>query len=90
MRKENSLAANLVATRGNRCSATILGWLESNLYPNHPEITKAEQKQIRQTVLDNVNMFKDLSMDIVKSEVDVLNDEWVIKIDEIHQAIKYG
>jgi hypothetical protein len=82
------MAANLVATRGNRCSATILGWLESNLYEEHPEISTAMQKQIRQVVLDNVNMFKDLAIDIVKSETDVLNEEWVLKIDEIHRAVR--
>lgn len=90
MRKENSFSANLVATRGNRCSASVLGWLENNLYANHPEISTREQKAIRQMVLDNVNQFKDLAMDIVKSEVDVLNDEYVKKIDEIHRYIADG
>jgi hypothetical protein len=90
MKKTNSMAANLVAARGNRCSASILGWLEGNLYTAHPEITTQEQKAIRQTVLDNVNFFKDLAMDIVKSETSILNDEYAKKIDEIHQAIRYG
>lgn len=88
MKKENSLAANLVAARGNRCSATILGWLETNLYESHPDISTHTQKQIRQVVLDNVNLFKDIAMDIVKSETAILNDEYAIKIDEIHQGIR--
>lgn len=88
MSGNNSMAANLVATRGNRCSASILGWLEQNLYTANPEIDTRMQKQIRQMILDNVNQFKDLSMDIVKSDVAVINDEWVRKIDEIHQAVR--
>ena len=82
MRKENSMAANLVATRGNRCSASILGYLEQNLYESHPEITTHEQKKIRQMVLDTINNFKDLSIDIVKSDESVINDEWVRKIEQ--------
>ena len=90
MRRENSLAANLVATRGNRCSASILGYLENNIYGKHSEITTLEQKQIRQMVLDTINNFKDLAIDIVKSDEAVINDEWIKKIDEIHQALKNG
>jgi len=90
MKKENSLAVNLVATRGNRCSASILGFLEGGIYEKHPEISTQEQKQIRLFVLDTINNFKDLCMDIVKSDSAVINDEWAKKIDEIHEAIKSG
>jgi hypothetical protein len=90
MKQGNSMAANLVAQRGNRCSASILGWLEANLYPANPEISTQTQKAIRQTILDNVNSFKDLSIDIVKSETAVMNDVWVQKLDEIHREIKNG
>ena len=82
------MAANLVATRGNRCNAAILGWLEDNLYANHPEITTQEQKQIRSLILDNVNQFKDLAMDIVKSETAVVNELWVQKLDAIHDELR--
>jgi len=57
------MAANLVATRGNRCSASILGYLEKNVYESHPDITTHEQKAIRQMVLDTINSFKDLAID---------------------------
>ena len=90
MKRENSFSANLVATRGNRCSASILGWLENNIYKNYPDISTKDQKAIRQVILDNVNQFKDLAMDIVKSEVEVLNDEYVRKIDEIHKYVRNG
>jgi C4-type Zn-finger protein len=81
------MAANLVATRGNRCSASILGWIEENLYKEFDIDTKM-QRRLRQQILDQVNSFKDLSMDIVKSENAVVNEIWVQKLDEIHEQIK--
>ena len=81
------MASNLVATRGNRCSAAILGWIEENLYKEF-EIDNAMQRRLRQQVLDQVNMFKDLSMDIVKSETAVINEVYVQKLDEIHEEIR--
>ncbi len=81
------MAANLVATRGNRCSAALLGWIEENLYKEY-EIDPAMQRRLRQTVLDQVNMFKDLSMDIVKSETAVINEVYAAKLDEIHEELR--
>ncbi len=88
MKQPSSMTAKLVATRGNRCSASILGWMETNVYPKYPEISTQTQKQIRQMILDNVNAFKDLSIDIVKSETSVLNDVWVQKLDAIHEELR--
>jgi len=84
---KNSMAANLVATRGNRCSASILGWIEENLYKEY-DIDPKMQRRLRQQVLDQVNSFKDLSMDIVKSETAVMNEVWVEKLNEIHEEIR--
>jgi hypothetical protein len=81
------MAANLVATRGNRCSAAVLGWIEENLYKEY-EIDSAMQRRLRQQVLDQINMFKDLSMDIVKSETAVINEVYVQKLDEIHAELR--
>lgn len=88
MKKNGSLATNLVASRGNRCTATMLGWLEDNLYQDYPEISTQDQKRIRQMVLDNINGFKDLAIDIVKSDTEILNDEYVEKLAEIHTDIR--
>lgn len=85
---DNSLAANLVATRGNRCTAAILTYLEDEVYAKYPEIATATQRQIRSVVMDNINMFKDLAIDIVKSDTALLNQVWVEKLDEIHAEIK--
>lgn len=85
--KQNSMAANLVATRGNRCSAAILGWIEENIYKEY-DIDPAMQRRLRQQILDQVNALKDLSIDIVKSETAVINEVWVEKLDEIHQELR--
>ena len=81
------MAANLVATRGNRCSAAVLGWVEENLYKEY-EIDSAMQRRLRQQVLDQINMFKDLAMDIVKSETAVINEVYAQKLDEIHEELR--
>ncbi len=87
MTKQNSMASNLVATRGNRCSAAILGWIEENIYTEY-EIDPSMQRKLRQQVLDQINMFKDLSIDIVKSDTAVLNEVYVQKLDEIHEELR--
>ncbi len=81
------MAANLVATRGNRASAALLGWIEDNLYQEY-EIDQAMRGRLRQQVLDQINMFKDLAMDIVKSETAVINEVYVQKLDEIHEELR--
>ncbi len=84
----NSMAANLVATRGNRCTAAILGYLEDEVYSRVPEIDTAIQRQIRQVVLDQINAFKDLAIDIVKSDTALMNQVWVEKIDELREEVR--
>lgn len=86
MTTDNSMAANLIASRGNRCTAVILGWLEGNVYPSLPPEL---QRQTRQVVLDQINSFKDLAIDVVKSDTAIMNQVWVSKLDEIHQELKW-
>ncbi len=81
------MAANLVATRGNRCSAAILGWIEENLYKEY-DIDPKMRGRLRQQILDQVNALKDLSIDIVKSETAVVNEIWVEKLTEIHHELR--
>lgn len=84
-KSENSMAANLVAARGNRCTAAIMGFLEANVYDYIPADLKP---LLRQVVLDQINGFKDLTIDIVKSDTAVLNQFWVEKIDKIHEDLR--
>jgi len=48
---QNDFAKNLVANRARRCSATILTWLENNVYDDIP---KEKHAAVRQTILSNV------------------------------------
>ncbi len=83
----NTMAANLIANRGNRTTAIVLSWLEDNVYEFLDEDL---QKMTRKMILDNLNSFKDLSIDIVKSDTAYLNTLWMEKLDEIHRAIRSG
>lgn len=83
-----SFPAALIATRGNRCTATIMGFLEDTLYEKYPNITTEDQRRLRNVVVGAVNAFKDLAIDIVKSDQDLINDIWVQKLDEIHTEMQ--
>ena len=82
---ENTMAVNLIGSRGNRATAVILGWLEDNVYEF---LSEDLQRQTRQTVLDNINMFKDLAMDVVRSDTAYMNQLWLEKLDDIHNEIR--
>lgn len=84
--KRENFVANLIAARGNRVTASILGYLDEQVYPRF-DIPVEAKKKIRQVVLDQVNGFKDLAIDIVKSDTDHINDFYVQKMDEIHTAV---
>lgn len=86
----NDNSGRLIATRGNRCTATILGYLEDQIYTAYPQISTETQKQIRSVIVNAINSFKDLAIDIVKSDSAVINDIWAQKLDEIHEAITKG
>jgi hypothetical protein len=81
----NSMAANLAMQRGNRCAATILTWCEGNVFA---QLDDKQRYELRRVVLDNVNAYKDLMVDVVKSDTAVLNDIWVQKIDELRQEVR--
>lgn len=87
MRDENSGVAKLIALRGNRTTAVMLSWLEENVYRYLPEEVQIET---RKQVMDNINSFKDLAIDIVKSDTAVINEVWAEKIDEIHSYLRKG
>lgn len=85
MSQQNTMAANLIATRGNRTTAVILSWLEDNAYQYLPEEV---QRETRQMILDQINTFKDLSIDIVKSDTAYINQIWVEKLDQIYEEVR--
>ena len=81
----NTPTANLIAARGNRCSASILGWMEKNIYDS---LSEEQRRMVRQVVLDNINAFKDLAIDVVKSDAAFVNQVWVEKLDDIHDELR--
>lgn len=81
----NDTVKNLVAARGRRTSATILGWMEKHVYEYLPSELQSE---VRRTILDNVNDLSDLAIDIVKSDADQINEYWISELDKIHRSIK--
>lgn len=86
MSSRDSLASNLVAVRGNRCSATILSFLESNVYAEFG-VSQSVQNRVRRAVLDAVNAYKDLAIDIVKADDAVMNDLYVETVGRIHDEL---
>lgn len=88
MSNGESFVANLIAARGNRVTASILGYLEEQVYRQVPQIPTELQKRIRQVVLDQVNGFKDLAIDIVKSDTDHINEHWATMLAQIHDGVQ--
>ena len=84
-RGQNDFAKNLVSNRARRCSATILTWLENNVYDDIPD---EKHSQVRRTILSNVNDLSDLAIDIVKSDTGQINEFWVTELDAIKQMIR--
>lgn len=85
MSGQNSQAANFVKLRGNRCTATTMTWLEDNVREYIPDDVWF---RMRREILDNINGFKDLAIDVVKSDVAMINMEYVEHLDEIKKSLR--
>ena len=85
MNSNNSMAANLVQKRGNRCTATLLSWMEENIKDDLPPELWGP---LRRRVMDDINEFKDLAIDVVKSETALVNDVYIQQIAEIHDWMR--
>jgi len=82
---ENSYAKNLLAQRGRRASATLLTWLENNVYEF---VTPELQGEIRGKVLQIISEYQDLAMDMVASDTGTINEFWVEELDRIHSTLR--
>ena len=83
---QNDFAKNLVANRARRCSATILTWLENNVYEDIP---REKHESVRRTILSNVNDLSDIAIDIVKSDTGQINEFWISELAEIKDLLRY-
>jgi hypothetical protein len=81
----NSYARNLLRTRGRRCVATILSYLEDNAWEHVP---KEKQRHIRSHILSTVGEFQDLATDMVVADTGTINDFWVEELRKIHDEIR--
>lgn len=86
-RTNNDFAKNLVSARSRRTSATILTWMEQNVYEYLPADV---QNSARSRILDSVNDLADLAIDIVKSDTGQINEFWVDELAELKDLIRYG
>lgn len=78
-------AANLLAKRGRRTSATLLTYIEKN-FKNR--LNSDEWEQLRQKILDTVGDFQDLATDMVAADTAAINEFWIDALVEIRKAIK--
>jgi hypothetical protein len=79
-----------LANRRDRACAIILGVKEREC---DKQLSPDARAKLRKVVLDQLNDFYDVAMDIMKSldsGETVLNEEWLSKLDEIHMAVVGG
>lgn len=79
--------ADMLAKRRDRAIAVILGVKERECDPYLPAEASA---RLRKVVLDQLNDFYELTMDLARSfdQGDVvLNDAYLDKIDELHSGV---
>lgn len=81
--------AEVVARRRDRAIAAILGLKEREVDQYlPPEVSK----RLRKAVLDQLNDFAGLVTDVLEpltapGSAVILNDHWLVKLDEVHQAV---
>jgi hypothetical protein len=80
----------LLERRCKRSIGVILGVCEREIYD---KLTETERKKLRKVVIDVLNDYQGMTLDIMESldtgDV-ILNERWLDKIDEIHRTIVAG
>lgn len=80
----------ILAKRRDRSIATILGAKEDLA---DPYMSQEDSAELRKVVLDVLNDYYDLCSDLLKSvqpDGMVMNETWLDKIDDIHEAVIGG
>lgn len=81
-------AHELLGRRRDRAIAIILRMKETEC---DPHLNSAAKAKMRKVILDQLNAYHDVAVDIINSTCDddvVLNDLYLKKIDEIHERVK--
>lgn len=85
MSDANSYAKNLLAVRGRRNIATLLTWMEKNVWPH---IEQDLQSEARSKIMAVLGDFQDLAMDMVAADTGTINDFWVEELGKLHESIR--
>jgi predicted RND superfamily exporter protein len=85
MSNENTMAVNLIKQRGNRATASLLTYMENNVQEYIPDEV---WNRTRREVLDAINGFKDLAIDVVKSDTAILNEEYLQALTDIKSELR--
>ncbi len=82
-------ARDLLSTRGRRAIATLLTYMEENVWPELPdEVQPQVQAAARSKILAVLGDYQDLAMDLIASEDATINEFWVDELAKIHDEIR--
>lgn len=87
----SEMVKDLLAKRRDRSIAIIMGTAERELYPSVPSLDV--RASYRKVVLDQINDFYDLALDVLRSLDDgtvILNQEYLDKLDRIYELLNDG
>jgi predicted RND superfamily exporter protein len=85
MSNDHTMAVNLIKQRGNRATASLLTYMENNVQEYIPDEV---WNRTRREVLDAINGFKDLAIDVVKSDTAILNEEYLQALTDIKSELR--
>ena len=81
-------ARDLLSTRGRRAIATLLTYMEENVWPELPdEVQPQVQAAARSKILSVLGDYQDLAMDLIASEDATINEFWVDELARLHDRI---
>ncbi len=81
-------ARDLLSTRGRRAIATLLTYMEENVWPELPdEVRDRVQAAARGKILAVLGDYQDLAMDLIASEDATINEFWVDELARLHDKI---
>lgn len=86
----NVILKDMLSRRRDRSIAIVLAMKERDCDGHLPRDASAK---LRKVVLDQFNEFADFAIDVCNSldtEDVVLNEDWLMKLDEIHQVVTNG
>lgn len=81
---------NLLAEQRKRLVASVMDYIEVNVYPH---LSGEEQKALRQRVLTSVGVYHDFCLDAIKASVNdgsIQNEHVLELLRSIHSAVSYG